>query len=91
MAFDVSVIYSGGISDKLREDKYHLDLEIFRGIVYSVENKPPSETVKAINELNSSIESVVEELRKIDVVISEGSKGIKNIKRHSSTKKTHNI
>jgi hypothetical protein len=87
MAFDVTVIYSGGISDKLREDKYHLDLEIFRGIVYSVENKPPSETAKAIKELNSSIESVVEELRKIDVVISEGSKGVKNTKRNSSTKK----
>ncbi len=39
MAFDVTVIYSGGIIQKLREDNYHLDLEIFRGIVYSVEKK----------------------------------------------------
>ncbi len=87
MAFDVTVTYSGGISEKLREDKYHLDLELFRGIVYSVENKPPSETAKAIKELNSSTESVVEELQKISVVISEGSKGVKTTKRKSATKK----
>lgn len=87
MAFDVTVIYSGGISDKLREDNYHLDLEIFRGIVYSVESKPVSETAKAIKKLNSSIESVFEKLREFDIVISQGADSVKNSKRKSSSNK----
>jgi hypothetical protein len=87
MAFDVTVTYSGGISNKLREDKYHLDLELFRGIVYSVENKPPSETAKAIEELNSSTESVVEELQKVSAAISKSNKGGRTAKRNFANKK----
>ena len=87
MAFDVIVRYSGGISNKLREDKYHLDLELFRGIVYSIETKPPSETAKAIQKLQSSTENVVGELQKISDAISKGSEGAKTTKRNSAIKK----
>jgi len=87
MAFDVTVTYSGGVSNKLREDKYHLDLELFRGIVYSVENKPLSETAKAIKELNSSTEAVIEELQKVSAAISKSNKGSRTAKRNFAIKK----
>ncbi len=87
MAFTVTITYSGGISNKLREDKFHIDLELFRGIVYSIESNPPSETAKAIQELQSSTESLVGELQKISDAISKNGETNKTTKRNSAAKK----
>jgi hypothetical protein len=84
MAFTVKVTYFGGITNKPREDKYHLDLELFRGIVYTVESKEPNETAKAIQK---TTESVVRELQNISDTISKSSKGNKIRKRNFVTKK----
>lgn len=84
MAFTVTVRYFGGISNKVREDKYHLDLMLFRGIVHSIENKPPSETEKTLQKLQRSTESIVGELQKMSEEISRN--GRKSTRKKSAKK-----
>jgi hypothetical protein len=84
MAFIVTVTYFGGMSNELREDKYHIDLMLFRGIVYSTESKPPSEGEKALQKLQRSTESIVGELQKISEGISRN--GRKPVRRISKKK-----
>ena len=85
MAFTVTVTYLGGMDNKLREDKYHLDLTLFRGIVYSIETKPPTETEKALQKLQSSTESIAGELQKISEAVARNSR--KPTRRNSGMKK----
>ena len=87
MEFTVTVTYFGGINNQLREDKYHLDLTLFRGIVYSIESKPPDETTKAIQKLQSSISSIAEELKGISGTISKNGRMSRAAKRKSNFKK----
>lgn len=86
MKFTVTVTYFGGINNNVREDKYHIDLMLFRGIVHSVEHKPPSEREKALQKLQRSTESIAGELRKISEGISRiGRKPVRRIskKKHA--------
>ena len=85
MAFTVRVTYFGGISNEPKEDSYNLDLTLFQGIVYSIEKKPPTNTEKALQRIQSSTESIVGELRKV-------SEGITRIGRkpvRRTSKKKH--
>lgn len=88
MAFTVKVTYFGGLNNKPREDKYYLDLTLFHGIVYSKENKLPSETEKALQSIQSSNKLIAGELQKISEAISLGHGGSKSTKRKPTSKKS---
>lgn len=88
MTFNVKVMYYGGINNKPREDMYYLDLTLFRGIVYSVENKPSSDTTKALQNIQSSSVLIVEGLQKISNAILQTSENKKSAKRKSLSKKS---
>jgi len=88
MAFTVNVTYYGGITDKPREEIFHLDLTLFRGIVKSIEQKPPTKTEKALQSLQTSNKLMVEELQKISTAISRKSKSNKPTKRKSPFRKS---
>lgn len=87
MAFAVVVTYYGGISDKPREDKYYLDLMLFRGTVSSKEIEPPSDTAKALQKIQSSIEMIVAELQKMSDTISQNYESKIASNRKPTTKK----
>jgi hypothetical protein len=86
MKFTVTVTYFGGINNNVREDSYHIDLMLFRGIVHSVENKPPSETEKALQKLQRSTESIAGDFWKISEGISRiGRKPVRRISKKRNT------
>ncbi len=91
MAFTVEVTYYGGISDKPREDKYYLDLMLFRGTVTSKEIEPPSDISKALQKIQSSCEMMVAELQKMSDTISQNHENNKTAtNRKATTKKPPN-